>query len=118
MAIFEAESYYITEGKHEEYTAAMRDFLEWVNANRELFPEWKSLRYFEKYIAGEETDRHFIVWEYESLAAFEAYKKRRANYDGAYEEYKKHDPYHQGVFQTTGMKVEIWKELERELWLI
>ena len=117
MSIFEAESYYVKEGKEKEYEAAMRDFLQWVNAHRELFPEWKSLRYFSKYIAGEETDRHFVVWEYDSLAAFEAYKKRRGNYEGAYAEYKKHDPYYKDVFSHIGMKVEVWKGLERDLWM-
>jgi len=117
MSIFEAESYYIKENKEKEYEVAMRDFLQWVNSHRELFPEWKSLRYFSKYIAGEETDRHFVVWEYESLADFEAYKKRRGNYEGAYAEYKKHDPYYKDVFSHIGMKVEVWKGLERDLWL-
>ena len=117
MAIFEVESYYVAEGKEEEYKAAMHDFLEWVNAHRELFPEWKSLRYFTKYIAGKETERHFIAWEYDNLAAFEGYKKRRANYEGPYAEYKKHDPYYKGVFNHTEMEVEVWKDMERGLWL-
>ena len=42
------------------------------------------MRYFEKYIAGEETDRHFIVWEYESLADFEAYKRESTIADRAF----------------------------------
>ena len=117
MAVFEVESFFITEGKAAEYEEAMRDWLEWVNAHRELFPEWKSLRYFVKQIAGEETDRHFIIWEYDSLADFEAYKKRRGNYEGPYAEYKIHDPYYKGVFQHAGMKLEVWKDLERDLWL-
>jgi hypothetical protein len=33
--------------------------------------------------------RHFMMWEYESLADYEAYKKRRSDYKGPYEEYKK-----------------------------
>lgn len=117
MAIFEMESWYVAEGKQKEHDEAMRIWLKWVNEHRELFKEWKSVRYFVKYIAGEESDRHFIIWEYDSLADFEGYKKRRADYTGPYEEYKKVDPYYKGVFNHSGMKVEVWKELERDLWI-
>ena len=51
------------------------------------------------------------------MADFEAYKARRADYTGPYEEYKKHDPYYQGVFNHDGMKMEFWKDLEKELWI-
>jgi len=39
MAVFEVESFYVTEGLEAEYDAVMRDWLEWINAHRELFPE-------------------------------------------------------------------------------
>ena len=48
---------------------------------------------------------------------FEAYKKRRADYLGPYAEYKKNDPYHMSVFEHSRMKVEFWKDLERDLWI-
>ena len=117
MAVFEVESWHIAEGKEEEHSQAMRGWLKWVNEHRELFKEWKSVRYFVKTIAGEESDRHFIMWEYDSLADFEAYKKRRAGYKGPYTEYKKHDPYHMEVFNHSGMKVEVWKDVNRDLWI-
>lgn len=117
MAVYEMESWYVAEGKHKEHDEAMTIFLKWVKEHRELFKEWKSLRYFQKYIAGEESERHFIIWEYDSLTAFEAYKKRRAGYTGPYKEYKKVDPYYKGVFNHSGMKVEIWKDIDREFWL-
>ncbi len=117
MAVYEMESWYVAEGKEKEHKEAMRIWLKWVNEHRELFKEWKSVRYFVKYIAGEESDRHFIIWEYESLADFETYKKRRADYTGPYAEYKKVDPYYKGVFNHSGMKVEIWKDVERDLWI-
>ncbi len=117
MAIFEVESWHVAEGKSEEHALAMRDWLKWVNQHRELFPEWKSLRYFVKYIAGEESSRHFIVWEYDSLQAFEQYKVRRENYEGPYKEYKKVDPYYMNVFVHAGLKNELWKPLERDLWI-
>ncbi len=117
MTVFEVESWLVAEGKETQHQEAMRRWLRWVNAHLELFLDWKSVRYFVKTIAGEETDRHFVVWEYESLAAFEAYKKRRGDYTGPYEEYKKNDPYYQGVFSHGTMRLEVWKDLERDLWI-
>jgi hypothetical protein len=70
-----------------------------------------------KYIAGEETERHMMLWEYDSLAGFEEYKARRKDYTGAYEEYKKVDPYYMDVFEHTTMSVEVWKPLDREFWI-
>ncbi len=117
MAIFEMESWYVAEGKEEEHEKAMRGWLKWVSGHRDLFREWKSVRYFYKKVAGDASGRHFVIWEYDSLAAFEAYKKRRADYKGPYEEYKKNDPYYMGVFDHRGMQVEFWEDLERELWI-
>jgi hypothetical protein len=117
MAIFEMESWRVAEGKEEQHTQAMRQWLRWVREHRDLFREWKSVRYFVKTIAGEESDRHFIMWEYESLADFEAYKKRRGDYQGPYAEYKKNDPYYMGVFSHADMKVEVWKDVERDFWI-
>jgi len=117
MAVFEVESWHITQGKEEEHQKAMRRWLKWVNDHRELFKEWKSVRYFVKTVAGEESGRHFVIWEYDSLADYEAYKKRRKDYEGPYEEYKKNDPYYTDVFIHSGMKVEFWKDLERNLWI-
>lgn len=117
MAIFEAESWFPIQGKEAEHEAAMTNFLKWVGANRHLFKEWKSLRYYVKEIAGPNSGRHFIVWEYEDLASFEAYKKRRHDYPGPYAEYKKNDPYHLGVMDHRNMEVEIWYEIDRPLWL-
>ena len=94
-----AKVFFSVLGKEEEHKKALRGWFQWVNEHRELFKEWKSVRYFEKTVAGEESGRHLMMWEYESMADFEAYKKRRANYTGPYEEYKKNDPYHMGVFQ-------------------
>lgn len=117
MPIFEVESWLVVDGKQEEHQQAMRQWLQWVRDHRELFQEWKSLRYFVKYVAGGESGRHVVMWEYDSLSAFEAYKKKRADYEGAYEEYKKNDPYYKGVFIHDRMKMEFWQDLERDLWI-
>ena len=117
MPIFEVESWRVADGKEEEHEEAMSRWLRWVSEHRELFPEWRSVRYFVKTIAGEETERHLIIWEYDSLAAFEAYKARRGDYQGPYAEYKENDPYHKDVLNHQSMKVEVWKDLERRLWI-
>jgi hypothetical protein len=75
------------------------------------------LRYITKYIAGEETERHVMIWEYDSLAAFENYKERRKDYEGRYAEYKNVDPYYMDLFDHTSMKVEIWKPQDRDHWI-
>jgi hypothetical protein len=117
MAIFEVESWYVKQGKEKEHDEAMRQWLKWVGEHRELFEEWKSVRYFTKYITGEGSGRNFVVWEYDSLAAFEAYKKKRGDYSGPYAEYKKNDPYYKDVFIHAGMTVEVWQDLDRDLWI-
>lgn len=117
MAVFEVESWRVAQGKDKEHEEAMRGWLKWVGDHRNLFGEWKSVRYFSKKIAGQETGRHFVVWEYDSLTAFETYKKRRHNYTGAYEEYKKNDPYYKDVFIHAEVHIEVWEDMERDLWL-
>lgn len=117
MAVFEVESWKIAEGKEEKHKKALRQWLKWVRDHRELFKEWKSVRYFVKKVAGEETGRYFIMWEYDSLANYEVYKKRRADYKGPYEEYKKNDPYYMGLFIHSDMRMEFWEDRERDLWI-
>lgn len=117
MSVFEMESWVVAEGKDKEHREWMRRWLTWVRDHRELFKEWKSVRYFEKHIAGMESGRHFILWEYNSLADYEAYKKRRGEYAGAYAEYKKNDPYYQNVFNHSNMGLEFWQDKERDLWI-
>jgi hypothetical protein len=117
VAIFEVESWRIAEGKDAEHAAAMRQWLAWVNEHRELFGEWKSVRYLTKYVAGEASGRHMVIWEYDSMAAFENYKKRRKDYEGPYEEYKKNDPYYKDVFDHSTMTMEFWQDIDRDLWI-
>jgi len=117
MAVYEVESWLVVEGKEEEHDIAMRQWMSWVKDHRELFTEWKSLRYFEKTVAGDDSGRHLVIWEYESMAAFEAYKARRKDYQGPYKEYKENDPYYKGVFIHSRMGVEFWKDRERDLWI-
>ena len=110
MAIFEAESWLIAEGKHKEHDEEMHRWYKWVNEHRELFPEWKSVRYFEKHAAGDDSGRRMIIWEYDSFTDYE-------KYEGPYKEYKENDPYYKGIFIHSRMRVEFWKDLERELWI-
>ena len=117
MSVFEVESWMVKEGKEEEHRIALRGWLKWVGEHRELFKEWKSVRYFYKKVAGEDSNRHFIMWEYDSLADYEVYKKRRKDYSGPYAGYKTVDPYYMGVFNHSGMTLEFWEDMERDLWI-
>ena len=83
MAIFEVESWHPREGKADEHDKAMKEFLEWVKAHRSLFTEWKSLRYMVKEIAGQNSDRHFIMWEYEESRGFRGLQKAAQGLSGA-----------------------------------
>ncbi len=117
MAIFESESWLIAEGKHKEHDEEMHRWFKWVNEHQELFPEWKSVRYFEKHAAGDDSGRRMMIWEYDNFTAYEKYKTRRKDYEGPYKEYKENDPYYKGVFIHSRMREEFWKDLERELWI-
>ena len=117
MAIFEAESWFIAEGKHKEHDEEMHRWFKWVNEHQALFPEWKSVRYFEKHAAVDDSGRRMMIWEYGSFTDYENYKTRRKDYEGPYKEYKENDPYYKGVFIHSRMRVEFWKDLERELWI-
>ena len=61
MSVFEVESWIVAEGKETEHDEALRRWLKWVKDHRELFPEWKSVRYFEKLAAGSDANRHLIM---------------------------------------------------------
>lgn len=117
MAIFEVESWRVKQGKEKQHHQALRTWLKFVREHRHLFKEWKSVRYYVKYIAAEQSDRHFITWEYDSLCAFETYKKRRKDYKGPYAEYKKVDPYYMDLFDLSTMSIEVWKDQDRDLWV-
>ena len=111
MAIFEAESWLVAEGKDKEHDVEMRRWLQWVKDHRELFPEWKSVRYFEKHTAGDQTGRRFIVWEYDSFTDYENYKTRRKDYEGPYKEYKENDPIIRACSYTA-----VWSSSSGETW--
>ena len=83
MAIFEVESWVVAEGKDKEHKEELRRWIKWVNEHRELFQgmEERSLLFQEDRGANKPT-RHLIMWEYDSLADYEAYKTRRKDYDG------------------------------------
>ncbi len=89
----------------------MRQWLQWVNDHREFFREWKSVQYYIKKVSGEETRRQFLIWEYDNLTEYEAYKKRRSEYKRPYAEFKQNDPYHMGVFPHSNMRVEFWEDI-------
>ena len=117
MSVFEVESWLVAEGMQEKHDEEMRRWMKWVHDHRELFPEWQSLRFFNKHIAGNDSGRNVVIWEYNNYTEFEQYKTRRKDYEGPYKEYKENDPYYKGVFIHHMMGYEFWRDQERDLWI-
>ncbi len=46
-----------------------------------------------------------------------SFSPRVVAYEGPYKEYKENDPYYKGVFIHSRMRMEFWKDRERDLWI-
>ena len=103
-----------------EYQTQHDDMIrQWFNFvathQEELFPEWKSIRYFHQVDRdGNATGIYIMLFEFHSLEGHHAYKERRKDWSGPYAEYKKVDPYQ--FFDLDTVTTEYWRPLERELW--
>ncbi|MDR1509979.1 MAG: hypothetical protein LBS53_10105 [Synergistaceae bacterium] len=96
MSFLEYETWVLKKDvKMADYHAIIRDWFRFIKEHKEtLFPEWISARYYRKTDRdGHPTEVYVMIFEYESLEGHHAYKERRRNWDGPYEEYKKVDPY-------------------------
>jgi hypothetical protein len=96
MSFIELETWIPKKGEEEKHHEMVRTWIAFVKEHRdELFPEWKSVRYYrqqERY-SGKETGRYMMIFEYYDHPRFMAYKERRKNWDGPYAAYKEVDPY-------------------------
>ena len=54
-------------------------------------------------------------FEFYSAEGHDAYKKRRKDWSGPYEEYKRVDPYEHFIEES--VKIEYWEPAEEDLWL-
>ncbi len=118
MSFLEYETWRVKEGvKKEDYDQIIRDWFNFLKNNKEeMFAEWVGAKYYRKTDKdGNPTGVFVMIFEYESLEAHHAYKERRKNWDGPYEEYKKVDPY-QEFFDLDSVTCEYWQPLETDYW--
>ena len=119
MSLFEVETWIPKEGCQEGHDDMIRRWFAFlVEHHDELFPEWKSVRYFRQVErnTSEPTGRYVMMFEYHSHEGFLAYKERRKDWSGPYAEYKKVDPY-QRFFKLETVTVDHWLPHEESLWV-
>ncbi len=117
MSIIEYETWTIKEGVQEAHDDMIRRWFAYVQEHHlSLFFEWKSAKYY-RFVDrnGQPTGRYLMLFEFISMEGLHAYKERRKNWDGPYEEYKKYDPYQ--YFNIETVTTEYWEPLEQDLWL-
>ena len=116
MSFLEYEYWRVRPGceeRHDEMIRRWFDFLTTYQA--ELFPEWKSARYYRQTDRdGNATGVYLMLFEYQSVAAHHAYKERRKDWSGPYAEYKLIDPYQ--FFEQETVVTEYWQPLEAGRW--
>lgn len=103
--------------KMEDYDKIIEDWFEYLKEHKkEMFDEWISAKYYRKTDReGNPTGVYVMIFEYESLEGHHAYKERRKNWDGPYEEYKKVDPY-QEFFDLDTVTTEYMQPLATDHW--
>ena len=117
MSFIEYETWTIKDGVQEDHDEMIRKWFGFVRDHHEsLFPEWKSARYY-RFVKqnGTPTGRYLMLFEFFSREGLLAYKERRKNWDGPYEEYKEYDPYQ--YFNVDQVTTEYWEPLETDSWL-
>ena len=118
MSFFEVETWKIKKGCQIDHDEMIRQWFAYLKAHqKEMFAEWKSVRYFQKVDrnTGAPNGRYVMMFEYHSHKAFLAYKERRKDWSGPYAEYKKVDPYQ--FFELETVTEAYWIPKEEPLWL-
>ena len=118
MSFFEIETWKVKEGCQADHDDIIRRWFAYVQSHHdEMFPEWKSARYFCQVSrnTGEPTERYVMMFEYYTHEGFLAYKERRRDWSGPYAEYKTVDPYQ--YFDMETVREEFWVPNEGNLWL-
>lgn len=118
MSIVEFETWTVAEGSQEDHDKMIREWFQWVESHRdELFPEWKSARYYRELDTEtrQPSGRYIMLFEYYDLERRDAYKKRRADWSGPYADYKKVDPYQ--YFNVESVTLNFWEPQEEDLWI-
>lgn len=115
-SFIEYETWRIAAGNEDAHHEIIRQWFNFVKTHHaDLFAEWKSARYFRQTDRdGNPTGTYIMLFEFHSLAGHHAYKERRKDWSGPYEEYKKVDPYE--LFEPGTVTTEYWQPLETEHW--
>jgi hypothetical protein len=99
--------------QHDEMIRRWFDFL--TQHQAELFPEWRSMRYYRQLSSdGQPTGTYIMLFEFHSREAHHAYKVRRKDWSGPYAEYKLVDPYQ--FFDQESVVTEYWEPQETDRW--
>ena len=116
MSFIEVESWEIKQGHEEEHHAVIRDWFSYLRTHHDdLFKEWKSARYYRQVDrSGQPTGRYIMTFEFYTVAGHDAYKERRKDWSGPYEDYKRVDPYEH--FNIDSVRIEYWEPLEQGRW--
>jgi hypothetical protein len=116
MSFIEFETWRIKPGFQDQHDDMIRQWFNFLKTyQQELFPEWKSVRYYREVSReGEPTGKYVMVFEYHSRAGHHAYKARRKDWSGPYAEYKKVDPYQ--FFDLETVTTDYWEPQEQPLW--
>jgi len=115
-SFIEFETWRIKPEYKEQHDDMIREWFDFVKDHQqELFPEWKSIRYYQ------ETDRdanptgvYIMLFEFHTMEGHHVYKERRKDWSGPYEEYKKVDPYQ--FFDLDTVTTEYWVPREETFW--
>jgi hypothetical protein len=117
MSFFEVETWKVKEDCQADHDDMIRRWFAYLQKHHsEMFPEWKSARYFQQVDrhTGQPTGRYVMVFEYYTHEGFLAYKERRKDWSGPYAEYKKEDPYQ--FFDIETVTEAYWVPSEENLW--
>ncbi len=116
MSFIEFETWRIKPEYQQQHDDMIRQWFHFVQTHQqELFPEWKSIRYFQEVDRdGHPTGTYIMLFEFHSLEGHHAYKERRKDWSGPYAEYKKVDPYQ--FFDLDTVTTDYWQPREQALW--
>lgn len=118
MSIVEAEAWTVADGVEEAHHKTIREWFAFLAEHHaDLFPEWKSVRYYRELDTQDRspTGRYIMLFEFRSLAERDAYKERRKDWSGPYVKYREVDPYQ--YFNVETVTLEFWEPQEKDLWL-
>ncbi len=118
MSFFKVETWVPKAGYQDQHDEMIRRWFAFLETHQqELFPEWKSARYFQDVDrqTGQPTGRYVMIFEYVSHEGFLAYKERRKDWSGPYAEYQKVDPYQ--FFELETVTEAYWIPNKEHFWL-